>query len=218
MAVASGRSWRRRAGRGFAAPLRLGELFRAGPMSSCRAGSRRRFRTGASNASDGRLNASSGEVQIDDKDMPPIRVETASADASWNEAGRALALSGLAFTAGATRVRLQGALTATDQGWRAVLAGRDAVLSGASAARPSGSGRRHRGQRHRRRGRRLRGRAARHARADARRRTERDAADAGGSGRRQHRHPWNRGRGPHRPAPVAGGDRGAGAPLSWPEP
>ena len=84
----------------------------------------------------GRLNASSGEVQIDDKDMPPIRVETASADASWNEAGRALALSDLAFTAGATRVRLQGALTATDQGWRAVLAGRDAVLSGVSGHDP----------------------------------------------------------------------------------
>jgi hypothetical protein len=81
----------------------------------------------------GRVDASPGEVQIEDKDQPPIRVETASADASWNEAERTLALSDLSFTAGATRIRLQGALTATDQGWRAALSGRDGVLSGVSA-------------------------------------------------------------------------------------
>lgn len=85
----------------------------------------------------GRLDAGAGDVQIDDKDMPPIRVETASADASWDEAGRALALPEMTFTgAGATRIRLQGAFTATDQGWRASFTGRDALLSGASARDP----------------------------------------------------------------------------------
>jgi hypothetical protein len=80
----------------------------------------------------GRLDAGSGEVQIDDPDMPPIRVDAASADASWDEAKRTLTLPDLAFRAGATRIRLQGALTATDQGWRATVSGSDAVLNGAT--------------------------------------------------------------------------------------
>jgi hypothetical protein len=85
---------------------------------------------------DARFVTGAGLVQIDDKDMPPIRVDQAAAEASWDEGRRALLLRALDYADGATRIRLQGELTprAGDADWRLDLSGRDAVLKGATPA------------------------------------------------------------------------------------
>jgi hypothetical protein len=87
---------------------------------------------------DGRFATGAGIVQIDDKDMPPIRVDSASAEAAWDEERRAVLLKSLDFADGPTRIRLSGELTpgAGDAGWSLNLAGRDAVLRGATPADP----------------------------------------------------------------------------------
>jgi len=78
---------------------------------------------------DARLGAGRGIIQIDDRDMPPIGLDAASAEASWNEEQRSLALKNLAFRHGDTRMELAGTLKAPlGEPWRVDLTGRDAVL------------------------------------------------------------------------------------------
>jgi hypothetical protein len=87
----------------------------------------------------GRFETSSGRVTIEDPDMPPIRVDRATADASWNEERRSLALANLVFLGGGNDVRLGGEVVQDGdrQGWTMALTGRDAVVEGAAAGDPS---------------------------------------------------------------------------------
>lgn len=83
---------------------------------------------------DAHVETGGGVVHVQDKDTPPILVDAALADASWDEARGALALKSLTYRGGDTNVRLQGEFLAAkaDQGWRLALSGRDAVVSGAA--------------------------------------------------------------------------------------
>ena len=87
---------------------------------------------------DARFATGAGLVQIDDKDMPPIRVDSAVAEAAWDEERRTLLLRTLDYTDGATRMRLQGELMPRNGNadWRLNLTGRDAVLKGVTPADP----------------------------------------------------------------------------------
>lgn len=79
---------------------------------------------------EGRFSTGRGIIQIDDKDMPPVGLEAASAQGSWDEEQRTLALKDLTFRNGETTVRLSGAVNApAGQPWRVELGGRDAVLA-----------------------------------------------------------------------------------------
>lgn len=78
---------------------------------------------------DARLGAGSGVIKIDDEDMPPVGLDAATAQGSWDEERRALAFKDLTFRHGETVVRLHGALNApAGQRWRIDLAGESAVL------------------------------------------------------------------------------------------
>jgi uncharacterized protein YhdP len=80
---------------------------------------------------DAHLTTAPGTVQIDDPDMPPIQVDAASAETSWDESRRTLVLKDLAFRGGRTAIALTGEMTiGGDDGWRVALSGKDAVLSG----------------------------------------------------------------------------------------
>jgi hypothetical protein len=81
-----------------------------------------------------RLQTGSGIVQVDDKDMPPIEVDSSSVFASWDESRRALVMQELDYKGGDTRLKLRGELTmlAGEPGWRMALAGRDGLISGAT--------------------------------------------------------------------------------------
>ena len=86
---------------------------------------------------DGRLATGAGTVQIDDKDMPPIDVEAATAHAVWDESRQTLALNALTLKSGGTDIRLAGELSSDGgQGLRIALSGRDAVVRGAEPSDP----------------------------------------------------------------------------------
>lgn len=78
---------------------------------------------------DARLGSSSGSIRIDDEDMPPVGLEAASVEGSWNEEQRSLALKNLTFRNRDTLIGLAGTLNApAGQPWRLDLSGRNAVL------------------------------------------------------------------------------------------
>jgi hypothetical protein len=85
-----------------------------------------------------RFETGGGTVVIDDKDTSPIRVDSVSASASWDEARRRMALDDMQFRAGDTDLKLRGELTtvAGEPGWRLSLAGKDALISGATTVDP----------------------------------------------------------------------------------
>jgi hypothetical protein len=86
---------------------------------------------------DAHLTTTSGTVQIHDEDMPPIQVDAASAETSWDETRRTLVLKDLAFRGGRTAIGLAGELTmGGDEGWRLAVSGNDSVLSGATPGDP----------------------------------------------------------------------------------
>lgn len=78
-----------------------------------------------------RVEAGPGTVEVNDKDVSPIRVDTASAEASWDEPRRTLALTAVTFKGGETRLQLQGELVDPPglHDWRLTLSGRDGLLS-----------------------------------------------------------------------------------------
>ena len=82
-----------------------------------------------------RLQTGGGTVVVDDKDTSPIRVDSVSASASWDEASRRMALEDMQFRAGDTDLKLRGELltVAGEPGWRLALAGKDALFSGVTA-------------------------------------------------------------------------------------
>src|SRR3954470_15268220 len=87
---------------------------------------------------DARLATSSGILQIDDKDMPPIDVESASAEAVWDEPRRTLGLANVTFKSGRTDVRLRGEVAPTpESGWRLTASGRNASIRGPQAEDPA---------------------------------------------------------------------------------
>ncbi|CAA9310436.1 MAG: Large exoproteins involved in heme utilization or adhesion [uncultured Microvirga sp.] len=76
-----------------------------------------------------RLGAGRGIIQIDDRDMPPIGLEAASAEGSWNEEQHAFALKHLTYRNGDTLIQLAGTLKAVpNEPWRIDLRGENAVL------------------------------------------------------------------------------------------
>ncbi|HEU0134588.1 MAG TPA: DUF3971 domain-containing protein, partial [Allosphingosinicella sp.] len=78
--------------------------------------------------------AGGGTLWIHDKDVTPIPVETAAADASWNESRRELSLRKISFRGAGADVELGGAL-ALQPGdeWKLSLKGQNARLAGVSA-------------------------------------------------------------------------------------
>jgi hypothetical protein len=87
---------------------------------------------------EGRLASSKGVVRIDDEDMPPIDVDGATGEASWDEARRVLSLKDMTFRGGGNLVRMTGALSApAGQPWRLDLSGADAVLRGVEPTDPT---------------------------------------------------------------------------------
>ena len=80
---------------------------------------------------DAHLTTAPGTIQIHDEDMPPIQVDAASAETSWDESRRTLILKDLAFRGGRTVIGLTGEMTmGGEAGWRVAVSGKDAVLSG----------------------------------------------------------------------------------------
>lgn len=81
-----------------------------------------------------RLDSNAGFIQIDDKDTSPLPVDSATIEADWNEAEKALNLSRLELKGGLTHVLLQGRATIPTgtNPWRVSLRGKDAVWTGAT--------------------------------------------------------------------------------------
>lgn len=80
---------------------------------------------------DAHLATSGGTVVVDDKDMPPIDVEAATADLVWDEARRTLLLNDVRLKSERTDIRLAGELApGAGQGWRLAVTGRNATIRG----------------------------------------------------------------------------------------
>ena len=84
------------------------------------------------------LHTSDGNVLIEEKDFNPVTIESVTAEASWDETGRALRLDGLDYKGAGNAVHLTGAWQesppGSDSAWTASLSGQDAVLRGAAPA------------------------------------------------------------------------------------
>ena len=85
---------------------------------------------------DGRFESSAGIVQR--AGQPPLRVDRAAGQASWDEARRRLELPILSAKSGDTQVQLAGELVAAgDGGWQLKLGGRDSVVAGVTDRDPA---------------------------------------------------------------------------------
>lgn len=82
-----------------------------------------------------------GTLLIDEKDFNPVVIDELRAEASWDEARRALAISAIDYKGGGNDAHLTGAFAigppdAVDA-WTLDFAGKDALLRGAARSDPS---------------------------------------------------------------------------------
>lgn len=82
------------------------------------------------------LRTGDGSLLIEEKDFNPVTVESLTAQASWDEAKRAMTLGSLDYRGAGNTVRLSGLWQASpagaDTAWTATLSGRDGTLRGAA--------------------------------------------------------------------------------------
>lgn len=83
---------------------------------------------------DARLASNAGRLDIDNPDFDAVRIDDISVEASWDPATERLLIETLAYRAGNTRIKLEGAAVADAETgeWRLQMGGRDAALSGAT--------------------------------------------------------------------------------------
>ncbi|MCE4224712.1 DUF3971 domain-containing protein [Methylobacterium sp. C25] len=83
------------------------------------------------------VHSSAGNLLIEEKDFNPVTIETLNAQASWDEAGRALKLDALDYAGAGNAIRLEGLFAQSPSGaitdWTFGFSGRNAVLRGAAA-------------------------------------------------------------------------------------
>lgn len=82
------------------------------------------------------LRTGDGNLLIEEKDFNPVTIESLSALASWDEAGRAMRIDEIDYRGAGNAVRLTGTWTAapaeSDKAWTLGLSGHDATLRGAA--------------------------------------------------------------------------------------